>query len=85
MLRPRAAGLVNTVVPAGEAEAHALAAARRIADKPRAAMLAARRLLKGDPADILARIEAEAELFAARVASPEAQAAFAAFMEKSKR
>ena len=48
--RAAEAGLVNAVVPAGELEAKALAAARRLAAKPRAAMLAARRMLKGEPA-----------------------------------
>ena len=48
--RAAEAGLINAVVPAGELEAKALAAARRLAAKPRAALLAARRMLKGDPA-----------------------------------
>ncbi|HYE84944.1 MAG TPA: hypothetical protein VEA16_01220, partial [Vicinamibacterales bacterium] len=59
-------------------------AARELAAKPRDAVLAARRLLKGDNSELLARIEKEAEVFAERLASREAQAAFAAFMQKGK-
>ena len=47
---PAEAGLVNAVVPAAELEAKALNAAKRLAAKPRAALLAARRMLKADPA-----------------------------------
>ena len=78
------AGLVNAIAAPAEIEAAILAAARALAAKPREAVLAARRLLKGDSVKILARIEKEAEVFAERLASREAQAAFAAFMEKGK-
>lgn len=79
-----AAGLVNQVVAPGELEDAAQEAAAAIAAKPRQSLLMARRLMKGDPAEILAQIDAEAECFAQRLASPEAQAAFAAFMQKGK-
>jgi enoyl-CoA hydratase/carnithine racemase len=75
-------GLVSRIVQPGEIEAEILRAAHELASKPREAMLASRRLLKGDPAEVLARIEAEAEIFAERVASREAQAAFATFLRK---
>ena len=78
------AGLVNCVVAPDALEDAANKAAAAIAAKPRRAMLMARRLIKGDPADILARIEAEAECFAERLTSAEAQAAFSAFMQKGK-
>jgi enoyl-CoA hydratase/carnithine racemase len=78
------AGLVNAIVAPAEIEAAILAAARALAAKPREAVLAARRLLKGDSVKILARIEKEAEVFAERLASREAQAAFAAFLQKGK-
>jgi enoyl-CoA hydratase/carnithine racemase len=81
----RICGLVNRVVEPEELEAELLGAARGLAAKPRDAVLASRRLLKGEPAEALARIDAEAELFAERLRSPEAQAAFAAFLEKGKR
>lgn len=80
----RNAGLVNRVVAPDAVEAEARAVARALAAKPREAMLAARRLLKGDPAEILARIEAEATLFAERIASQEAREAFAAFLNRGK-
>ena len=78
------AGLVNRVVAPEALEDAANEAAAAIAAKPRQSLLMARRLIKGDPADILARIEAEAECFAERLSSAEAQAAFAAFMQKGK-
>jgi len=80
--RALAAGLVNAIVPASELEAVALKAARRLAAKPRDAMLAARRLMRGDCAPISAQIEAESEVFKTRMKSAEAQEAFAAFFEK---
>lgn len=76
-------GLVNDIVPAGELHAHALEKAQRLAAKPRAAMRATRRLLRGDRGPLMARIDEEARAFAAAMKSPEAMAAFAAFMNKS--
>jgi enoyl-CoA hydratase/carnithine racemase len=80
--RAREAGIVNAVVPASELEASALAAARRLAAKPRDALLAARQLMRGDPTAISAKLEEEAEVFRSRMRSAEAQEAFAAFLEK---
>jgi len=80
----RSAGLVNRVVPEEALEAETLAAAKAIAAKPREAIRLARRLLLGDRAAVLARIDEEAALFAERLSSPEAQAAFAAFMGKGR-
>jgi enoyl-CoA hydratase/carnithine racemase len=80
--RALAAGLVNAIVPAGELEARALAAANRLAAKPRAAMLAARRLLKGDPDQVGGMIEKEVACYRELMRSPEAREAFAAFLEK---
>jgi enoyl-CoA hydratase/carnithine racemase len=77
-----AAGLVNAVVPAAELEAKALAAARRLAGKPRAALLAARRLLKTDPALVAATIAGEVAAYKQLMQSPEAKEAFTAFLEK---
>jgi enoyl-CoA hydratase/carnithine racemase len=76
------AGIVNAIVPAAELEATALKAARRLIAKPREALMAARRLMRGDPAAISARIEEEAAVFKSRMKSAEAQEAFAAFFEK---
>jgi enoyl-CoA hydratase/carnithine racemase len=38
--------------------------------------------MRGDPAAAVARVEEEARIFGARLSSPEAKEAFAAFMEK---
>jgi enoyl-CoA hydratase/carnithine racemase len=76
------AGLVNAVVPAEELEATALAAARRLAAKPRQALLIARRLLRRNAAEIGATIEEEAKAYQGLMRSPEAREAFTAFLEK---
>lgn len=78
----RAAGLVNAVVPAENLEAHAMAAAAKLAAKPQGALALSRRLVRGDPARIWARVEEEGRLFAERLASDEARQAFQAFMQK---
>lgn len=80
--RALAAGLINAVVPAAELEATAVGAARRLGAKPRAAMLAARRLLRGDPGLISATIAREAAEYRTLLRTPEAAEAFAAFLEK---
>jgi enoyl-CoA hydratase/carnithine racemase len=80
--RAAAAGLVNAVVPAAELEARAMAAARKLAAKPRAALLAARRLLKGDPGLIADAIAKEVAEYKVLMRSPEAKEAFTAFLEK---
>ncbi len=61
--RGRDAGIINAIVPAAELEATAMKAARRLAAKPRGALLAARRLMRGDPAALSAQIDAEAKVF----------------------
>ena len=78
------AGLVNTVVPAADLEATALAAAREIATLPPESVAASRRLMRGTVAQIDGRIDAEAEAFRKRLASPEAKAAFAAFLGRKR-
>lgn len=78
------AGLVNHIVAAGELEAAAMKAAARLAQKPPAALAAARKLLRGDPSAILAQIDKETKVFAERLASDEAKEAFSAFLEKRK-
>jgi enoyl-CoA hydratase/carnithine racemase len=78
------AGLVNTVVAPEQVEAEAMAAAKHIAALPPGAVAIARRLLKGTPDERIARIDEEAELFKARLKSPEAIAAFQAFLSKSR-
>jgi len=74
------AGLVNAVVPEDEVELQARAAAETLAAKPQDALNAARRLLRGDPTEIVARIDEEADLFRERLQSDEARTAFQAFL-----
>lgn len=82
--RALAAGLVNAVVPAGELEDVARAAALTLAAKPAAALAAARQLMRGESSAILERIEQEVALFKVHLRSPEAREAFEAFKEKRK-
>lgn len=82
--RMQEAGLVNAVVEKEAVEETALAAARRLAAKPAGALMLSRSLLRGDLTDLGERIEAEVRIFKERLASPEAQAAFAAFLNKPK-
>lgn len=72
-------GLVNALAPSEGVLDLAMDAARRLAAKPRQALFAARRLMRGEPNDILSRIDTEAALFAKALTSPEARERFAAF------
>ena len=80
----KAAGLVNTVAAPEAVEAEAMHAAREIAALPPQGVLAARRLLRGAPEEIVARIDEEAALFKTRLQSAEARAAFEAFMTRKR-
>jgi enoyl-CoA hydratase/carnithine racemase len=80
----RERGLVNAVVEPGQLYAHALEKAQALAAKPRDALLATRRLLRGDPAALKARMDEELRLFGEAVRSPQARAAFNAFMQRPK-
>jgi len=80
----KAAGIVNAVVPSGQLDAQALAAAREIAALPAESVMVARRLMRGSPDEVVARIDAEVEEFKLRLASNEAKAAFAAFLNKKR-
>ena len=80
----KAAGLVNTVAAPEAVEAEAMQAAREIAALPPQGVLAARRLLRGAPEEIVARIDEEAALFKTRLQSAEARAAFEAFMTRKR-
>ncbi|HRE21990.1 MAG TPA: crotonase/enoyl-CoA hydratase family protein [Rhabdaerophilum sp.] len=82
--RAASVGLVNRVVPSASLAEEALVVAARIAAKPREAVAISRRLLRGDTAPLLARIEEEAEAFKERLRSAEARAAFEAFLTKPK-
>lgn len=76
-----AAGLVNTL--AGDAEGEAMKAAREIANLPPEAVRLSRNLLRSR-AETVRRIDEEAVLFAQRMRSPEAIAAFRAFLSRKK-
>jgi enoyl-CoA hydratase/carnithine racemase len=76
------AGLINAIVPADQLEATALKAARRLAAKPRQALMTARRLLRRNHPEISAMIEEEAKAYQSLMSSPEAREAFTAFLEK---
>lgn len=77
-------GLVNALVAPDRVAEAALEGARALAAKPAAALAAARRLMRGDPAELVARIEAEAACFAEALAAPETQARLAAFLSRGK-
>lgn len=77
-------GLVNRVVEEPQLLDEARALARRLAQQPLEALRATKRLLRGDPAELLARIEAEAQVFAARLKSPEFHAQVRAVLGKGR-
>lgn len=80
----RSAGIVNTVVSAGELDGQALNIAREIAGLPPESVIAARRLMRGSVEETIARIDEEVEAFKTRLASPEAQKALAAFLNRKR-
>ncbi len=63
-------GLINAVVPQSELMAHAMGKAAALAAKPRAALLATRRLMRGDPEALKAQMAAEMHAFTAALKSP---------------
>ena len=73
-------GLINAVLPRSELMAHAMSKAAALAAKPRAALLATRNLMRGDPEVLKAQTAAERHAFTAALKSPEAHAAFQAFL-----
>lgn len=77
----QAAGLVNAI--ADDVEAEAMKAAREIASLPPEAVRLSRYLLRSRE-EAVARIDEEAAIFAERLRSPEAVAAFKAFLSRRK-
>ena len=77
-------GLVNRVVDDPVLMETAREMARRLAALPPQAVRLTKRLIKHGMPDVAGRIQEEIGLFTERLASPEAQEAFAAFMEKRK-
>jgi len=78
-------GLANAVLPAGEVVNHARRVAERFNSLPPGAVREAKKLLRKPQTEAIRQtIQAEAELFAARLRSPEAMEAFQAFFQKRK-
>lgn len=78
-------GIVTKVVPDDELDAHAEAAARAVAAKPREAVRATKRLVTHDRDEIVAAIRREGVAFRERLASDEARAAMSAFFTRGAR
>ena len=74
-------GLANAALPAGEVESRARAAAQTLAAKPPQSMRHTKALMRNTQA-LLARMNEEGVIFAERLQSPEAIAAFSAFLTK---
>jgi enoyl-CoA hydratase/carnithine racemase len=77
-------GLVNRVVEADRLLDEARSLAPHLARQPAEALRATKRLLRGDPAEVLARIEAEAKLFGACLKSEEFRAQVRAVLARSR-
>ncbi|GAC1459058.1 MAG: enoyl-CoA hydratase [Steroidobacteraceae bacterium] len=77
-------GLVNRVVEDADLLGEARKLAGSVAAQPAEALLAARRLLRGDPAEVLARIDAEAAVFGERLQSGEFRAAVSAIVSRGR-
>jgi enoyl-CoA hydratase/carnithine racemase len=77
-------GLVNRVVEESALLTEARALAQGLARQPPFALAATRRLLRGDPAEILARMDEEARIFGGQLKSEEFRAAVSAFLARAK-
>jgi len=78
-------GLVNKVLPPGEANAYAQQIAVRLAAKPRSSLAVTKRLMKQDQeAAVLARMREEGGHFLRMLQEGAAREAFTAFMQKRK-
>ncbi|HZT56442.1 MAG TPA: enoyl-CoA hydratase [Burkholderiaceae bacterium] len=78
-------GIANAVLPAGEVVNHARRIAERFNALPPGAVRDTKALMRGPRAKLVAEaIATEAEVFAKRLRSPEAQEAFSAFFQKRK-
>jgi enoyl-CoA hydratase/carnithine racemase len=76
-----ACGLANAVVPAGEVRQKAMAAAITLTKRPAGSLSETKKLMR-ESEKVLNQIEVEGELFKARLKTPEAREAFAAFAER---
>jgi enoyl-CoA hydratase/carnithine racemase len=80
----KACGLVNEVASAGQVEAAALEAAKKIAALPPEAVAVSRKFMRAAPDAIVTRMNEEGEEFKRRLKSPEARQAFEAFLQRKK-
>jgi enoyl-CoA hydratase/carnithine racemase len=76
------AGLIWKIVAPNEVEGQTLALAAKLAAKPPQALKIARDLVKGPQADVMARMDEELVYFSNQLKSPEARAAFEAFLRR---
>lgn len=74
-------GLANAALPSAEVLQRARAAAQKLASKPPQSMRLTKKLMR-DREALMARMQEEGAIFAERLRSPEAAAAFAAFLTK---
>lgn len=74
-------GLANAALPSGEVLPRARAAAQTLASKPAQSMRHTKKLMR-DREALMARMQEEGEIFAERLRSPEAAAAFAKFLQR---
>lgn len=77
-------GLVNALLPQDKLLPHAMAKAAALAAKPREALIATRKLMRGDIEALKAQMAAETHAFSAALKSPQAHAAFQAFLAGGK-
>jgi enoyl-CoA hydratase/carnithine racemase len=76
-------GLINAVVPAERLLVYALEQAAKLADKPYHALREARRLLRGEGSAVRAAVDAEFVSFTRALQTPDAKAAFDAFVNRT--
>ncbi|MES2188935.1 MAG: enoyl-CoA hydratase [Pseudomonadota bacterium] len=78
-------GLINRIVPPGEANALAQQQARKLAGKPLSSLIETKRLMKKGNAGVIAeRMAEEGASFGRMLTEPAAKEAFTAFMQKRK-
>lgn len=78
----REAGIINSIFPAAELMANAMAAADRLAAKPPSALRATKQLLRKHTPELSAAIREEGKVFEAQLRTPEAKEALKAFAER---
>ena len=82
--RALALGIVNQVVPQTELLSLARAKSAQLAAKPTNALIASKALMKRPPEPLWERVQRELVVFSEALNSPEAKAAFARFLNKSR-